>query len=71
MKAANKIGLWLVDFNLEHNYGILRCSHKTKEKIISALTLIKSIEKERIIISPVKTAGSIKAIKKIAAEIKF
>ena len=71
MKAANKIGLWLVDFDLESNYGILRCSHRTKEEIITALTLIKQIDKERIIISPVKTAGSIKAIRKIAAEIKF
>ena len=69
MKAANKIGLWLVDYNIQKNYGILRCSHNTKEKVITALTLIKQSENERIIISPIKTAGTIKAIKKVAAEI--
>ena len=68
MKAANKIGLWLVDYDLENDYGILRCSHKTKEEIITALTLIKQIDQERIIISPIKTAGTIKAIKKVKVE---
>jgi RNase P/RNase MRP subunit POP5 len=69
MKSANKIGLWLLDYDSQRNIGILRCSHRTKEKIITSLTLIKEINRERIIISPVKTAGSIKAIKRIAAEI--
>ncbi len=71
MKAANKIGLWLLEYNLEEDIGILRCSHKTKEKIISSLTLIKQINGENLIVSPVKTAGSIKAIKKITSNLTF
>jgi len=64
MKEANKIGLWLLELNLEEKYGILRCSHNTKEVIISALSLIKEINGERIILSPVKTSGTVKTIKR-------
>jgi len=64
MKEANKIGLWLLELNLEEKYGILRCSHNTKEVIISALSLIKEINGERIILSPFKTSGTVKAIRR-------
>ncbi|MFX1276008.1 MAG: Rpp14/Pop5 family protein [Promethearchaeota archaeon] len=64
MKEANKIGLWLVEFNLERRYGIIRCSHKTKESIITALTLISEINGNRVILSPLKTSGTIQSIKK-------
>ena len=65
MKEATKTGLWLLELNIEQNYGILRCSHETKESIISALTLITTINGERIVVSPIKTSGTVKAIKKI------
>ena len=65
MKEANKIGLWLFKLNLEEEIGIIRCSNKTKEVIISALTLIREINGKRIIISPVKTSGTIKGLNKV------
>jgi len=65
MKEANKIGLWLFKLNLEEEIGIIRCSNKTKEELISALTLIREINGKRIILSPVKTSGTIKGLKKI------
>ena len=65
MKEANKIGLWLLKLNLEEEIGIIRCSNKTKEVIISALTLIREINGKRIILSPIKTSGTIKGLKKI------
>ena len=65
MKEANKIGLWLLELNLEEEFGIIRCSHETKEVIISALTLVKEINGKKIILSPVKTSGTIRSIKKI------
>ncbi len=65
MKEANKIGLWLLELELEKKYGILRCSHSTKEITISALSLIKEIAGNRVILSPVKTSGTIKTIKRI------
>ncbi|MBY8981817.1 MAG: hypothetical protein KGD57_02645 [Candidatus Lokiarchaeota archaeon] len=64
MNVVNKIGLWIIDLNLEKNYGIIRCSHKSKEIIISALSLIKEIKGKRIIIIPIKTSGTLKKIKK-------
>ena len=65
MNQANKIGLWLVELNNEENYGIIRCSHETKETVITAMTMIKEINRKNIIISPVKTSGTIKSIMKI------
>lgn len=63
MKGANKIGLWLVELNLNENSGIIRCSHETKEIIITALTLIQEINGKRVILSPIKTSGTIKSLK--------
>ena len=65
MKEANKIGLWLLELDLEEKFGVLRCSHTTKEVIISALSLIKEINGKKVILSPVKTSGTIKTIKNI------
>ncbi|MFX0004117.1 MAG: Rpp14/Pop5 family protein [Candidatus Hodarchaeota archaeon] len=64
LKEANKIGLWLIELNLEEGYGIIRCSHKTKEIIISALSLVKQIDGIKVIISPYKTSGTIVSLKK-------
>ena len=65
MNQANKIGLWLVELNNDENYGIIRCSHETKETVITAMTMIKEIDRKKIILSPVKTSGTIKSIMKI------
>ncbi len=65
MRGANKAGLWLLEFSLEKNYAIMRCSHKTKEILISALTFLREINERKIIISPIKSSGTIRAIKKI------
>ncbi len=64
MKGANKIGLWLIELNLDEDYGIIRCSHQSKETIISALSLVKEINGTRVIFSPIKTSGTIRSIKK-------
>ncbi|MFX1479243.1 MAG: Rpp14/Pop5 family protein [Promethearchaeota archaeon] len=64
MKEANKIGLWLLELNLEESYGIIRFSHETKEVIITSLTLVKEINGNKVILSPIKTYGTIKSIKK-------
>ncbi|KKM07270.1 hypothetical protein LCGC14_1735590 [marine sediment metagenome] len=64
MKEANKIGLWLSELNWEEGYGIIRCSHQTKEIIISALALVKDINGLKVVLSPIKTSGTINSIKK-------
>jgi RNase P/RNase MRP subunit POP5 len=64
LKEANKIGLWLIEFNLDENYGIIRCTHQTKEILISSLSLVKEINETRVILAPMKTTGTIKSIRK-------
>ena len=63
MREANKIGLWLVEFDISNRYGVLRCSHETKEILITALTMIKHINGKKVIISPIKTSGTIRSLK--------
>jgi len=65
LKEASKIGLWLLDINFTDGFGIIRCSHQTKEIVISALTLITEISGKKIILSPIKTSGTIRSIKKL------
>lgn len=59
-----KTGLWLLELDLTKNYGIVRCSNQTKEIVISTLTLIQEISGKRLILSPIKTSGTIKVIKR-------
>lgn len=65
LKEANKTGLWLVEIDLGEGYGIIKCSHQTKELVISALTLITEISSEKIIFSPIKTSGTIRSLDKV------
>ena len=64
MKEANKVGLWLIEYNEDKGLGIIRCAHHTKELIITSLSLVNEISGKRIILSPIKTSGTIKTIKK-------
>jgi RNase P/RNase MRP subunit POP5 len=64
LREASKVGLWLLELDFQHKYGIIRFSHNTKEIVITAITLIREIEGERIILSPVKTSGTINCINK-------
>ncbi len=69
MKVANKVGLWLLELNLEENYGIIRCSHETKESIITAITMVREIKGKRVILSPVRTSSTIKKTRKLLQQI--
>ncbi|MBY8987400.1 MAG: Rpp14/Pop5 family protein [Candidatus Lokiarchaeota archaeon] len=65
LKEASKVGLWLLDINNVEGFGIVRCSHQTKEIVMSSLTLITEISGNKVILSPIKTSGTIRSIKKI------
>ena len=62
LKEASRVGLWLVDINFLEGFGIIRCSHQTKEVVISALTLITEISGKKIVLSPMITSGTIRSI---------
>jgi RNase P/RNase MRP subunit POP5 len=64
LKEASKVGLWLFEINFIEGFGIVRCSHQTKEVVMSALTLITEISGNKVVISPIKTSGTIQNIKK-------
>jgi len=63
LREASKVGLWLLDIDLKEGFGIIRCSHSTKEIVISAITLITEISGKKVILSPIKTSGTIRSIK--------
>jgi RNase P/RNase MRP subunit POP5 len=63
MKEASKVGLWLVELNNLEGYGIFRCSHITKEIVITALTMIQEVSGQKVIFSPFKTAGTLNKIR--------
>ena len=65
LKEASRVGLWLVDINFLEGFGIIRSSHLTKEIVISALTLITEISGNKIVLSPIKTSGTIRRIQHI------
>lgn len=65
VKETSKIGLWLVKFNLEERWGILRFSHTSKEIVITSLGMIRYFQNYRISIYPIKTSGTIKKLTKI------
>lgn len=65
LKEASRVGLWLLEINFLDGFGIVQCSHWTKEIVISALTLITEISGNNILISPIKTSGTIRGIKKV------
>ena len=70
MKEANKVGLWLIHYDTEKDLGLIRCSHHTKELIISALALTNKISGNSVIISPIRTSGTIKNIKEFQSFMK-
>ena len=49
---------------MDKEFGIIRCSHQTKEILISALSLVKEIDGIRVILSPYNTSGTILSLKK-------
>ena len=71
MKEANKVGLWLINYDTENDLGLIRCSHYTKELIISALALVNKISGRKVIFSPIRTSGTIKSIKRFQSSLKM
>ena len=65
LKEASRVGLWLIEINFIDGFGVVQCSHWTKEIVMSALTLITEISGNIVVISPIKTSGTIRGIKNV------
>jgi RNase P/RNase MRP subunit POP5 len=61
-------GLWMVKFNAKEQWGILRCTNQTKERVITSLAFTSDINKIPIIFHTIKTSGTIKKLLKIQKE---
>ena len=61
-------GLWIVKFSASQQWGILRCTNKTKERVITSLAFTTEINKIPIIFHTIKTSGTIKKLLKIQNE---
>ena len=63
--SAYKTGLWMIEFDPENNWGILRCNNITDKKLIASLAFIRQIKNIRVIFHTINASGTIKKIKKI------
>ena len=61
-------GLWMIKYDIQKKWGIIRCNNKTKEKVISALALITQIKGIPVIFHTIKTSGTIKKILQVQRE---
>lgn len=63
--TAYKTGLWMIEFDPFHKYGIIRCNNITKDRIIATIAFISSIKDTPVIFHSIKTSGTIKKVKEI------
>ena len=66
---AYKSGLWMIRYDQEKKWGIIRCDNVTKERVITALSFITEIRNQKIIFHTLKTSGTIKKILKVQREL--
>jgi ribonuclease P/MRP protein subunit POP5 len=66
--GASETDLWIAKdtYDEKHQTGIIRCSHKSVEKVRAALALIQRIGDIRVVIKVLGVSGTIKT-----AKIKF
>ena len=55
--------LWLIEYNADKKSGIIRCSHKTQQKVIAALTIITKINEQDVVFNILGVSGTIKKTK--------
>lgn len=63
-----KSGLWMVEFNSDLKWGIIRCTNKTKEMVISAIAFTNEVKSNRIIFHTIRTSGTIRVALRIQKE---
>lgn len=60
---ASQSGIWLIEYDPETHQGILRCTHKSLEKIQTAMAAVSSIDNRPVIIHLLKTSGTIRSLR--------
>lgn len=68
LKISFTSGLWLIKWDPNHNIGIIRCDHLTKEHVIASMAMITHIKQMPVIFHTRYTSGTIKKTLKIWKE---
>lgn len=69
-KGMSDANVYLIDWNENLGVGILKTTHKTKDDVIVALSLLSTINETKISVIPLNTTGTIKKAKEIIASLK-
>jgi len=67
MSDAN---VYLTDWNENLGLGILKTTHKTKDDIVVALSLLSTINETKISVIPLNTTGTIKKAKEMSMSLR-
>lgn len=62
--GASQTNLYLVEFNPEDGYAILRCSHKTVDMVRAAIATITRVNEKPVAIHVVRVSGTLKSLRK-------
>jgi ribonuclease P/MRP protein subunit POP5 len=57
-------GLWILEFNEEQRTGFLVCNHRCKEEVVTSLTLIGSVRRQKVSFHVLGVSGTIKSLKR-------
>ena len=58
-------GLWLIKWDPQHNIGIIRCDHLTKEQVIASMAMVTKMKQAQVIFHTRYSSGTIKKTLKI------
>ncbi len=61
--GTSEENLWLIEFNADKKSGILRCSHKAQQKVLSAITVINKINEQEVVFNVLGVSGTINKLK--------
>lgn len=63
--GASRAGLYMINYQAEKKLGILRCSQYSLEPTRAVLTIISSLQREKILIHVLRVSGTLANLRKI------
>jgi len=68
--GASQAGLYLIHFDTEKNYAVLRCSHKALPMVKAAIASITKIGNKTVVIHVLRVSGSLKALSRKVSSVQ-
>jgi len=66
--GASQTNLYLIEFNPESGYAILRCSHKAVDMVRASVAAITKVNEKSVAIHVVRVSGTLRALRKKLVE---